>query len=494
MPCQIYSLFLQPKSDSGPGGEIWLLATTEKNAKTAKLVFPMFFRSVRVLELRFGDFYFCKEKTPGIMKNYLFTSESVSEGHPDKVADQISDAVLDEFLAYDPASKVACETLVTTGQVVIAGEVKSNAYVDLMEVTRGVINNIGYNRSELMFDGNACGVFSALHEQSADINRGVERETLEEQGAGDQGMMFGYACDETPAYMPLPIDLSHLLLRELSAIRREGKEMTYLRPDAKSQVTIEYTPKGEPVRIHTIVISTQHDEFITPDEAGSVEKADSLMLARIKEDVEKILLPRVKARLSENVQAMFDDNLILHVNPTGKFVIGGPHGDTGLTGRKIIVDTYGGKGAHGGGAFSGKDPSKVDRSAAYAARHIAKNLVAAGVAREALVQVAYAIGVAEPVSLYVDTRGTAKVNMSDGEISERVKKLFDMRPYAIEKRLKLRAPIYQETAAYGHVGREPMTVTKVFNSKYEGKKEIEVELFTWEKLDMVDAIKNEFAI
>lgn len=427
------------------------------------------------------------------MKNYLFTSESVSEGHPDKVADQISDAVLDEFLAYDPSSKVACETLVTTGQVVIAGEVKSNAYVDLMEVTRGVINRIGYNRSELMFDGNACGVFSALHEQSADINRGVEREKAEEQGAGDQGMMFGYACDETPNYMPLAIDLSHLLLRELSEVRREGKVMTYLRPDAKSQVTIEYTPQGEPVRVHTIVISTQHDDFISPEEAGSVEEADRRMLAKIKQDVEEILLPRVKAKLSDGVKAMFDENLILHVNPTGKFVIGGPHGDTGLTGRKIVVDTYGGKGAHGGGAFSGKDPSKVDRSAAYAARHIAKNLVAAGVAREALVQVAYAIGVAEPVSLYVNTRGTAKVNMSDGEISERVKKLFDMRPYAIEKRLKLRAPIYQETAAYGHVGREPMTVTKVFNSKYEGKKEIEVELFTWEKLDMVDAIKKEFA-
>ncbi|MCM1332997.1 MAG: methionine adenosyltransferase [Bacteroides sp.] len=427
------------------------------------------------------------------MKNYLFTSESVSEGHPDKVADQISDAVLDEFLAYDPSSKVACETLVTTGQVVIAGEVKSNAYVDLMEVTRGVINRIGYNRSELMFDGNACGVFSALHEQSADINRGVERENAEEQGAGDQGMMFGYACDETPNYMPLAIDLSHLLLRELSEVRREGKVMTYLRPDAKSQVTIEYTPQGEPVRVHTIVISTQHDDFISPEEAGSVEEADRRMLAKIKQDVEEILLPRVKAKLSDGVKAMFDDKLILHVNPTGKFVIGGPHGDTGLTGRKIVVDTYGGKGAHGGGAFSGKDPSKVDRSAAYAARHIAKNLVAAGVAREALVQVAYAIGVAEPVSLYVNTRGSAKVNMSDGEISERVKKLFDMRPYAIEKRLKLRAPIYQETAAYGHVGREPMTVTKVFNSKYEGKKEIEVELFTWEKLDMVDAIKKEFA-
>lgn len=428
------------------------------------------------------------------MKNYLFTSESVSEGHPDKVADQISDAVLDEFLAYDPMSKVACESLVTTGQVVIAGEVKSNAYVDLMEVTRGVINNIGYNRSELMFDGNACGVFSALHEQSADINRGVEREVAEDQGAGDQGMMFGYACDETPNYMPLPLDLSHLLLRELSDIRREGREMTYLRPDAKSQVTIEYTPEGTPVRVHTIVISTQHDDFITPAQAGSEEAADSMMLAKIREDVERILLPRVKAKLSDKVRAMFDDNLILHVNPTGKFVIGGPHGDTGLTGRKIVVDTYGGRGAHGGGAFSGKDPSKVDRSAAYAARHIAKNLIAAGVAKEALVQVAYAIGVAEPVSLYVNTRGTAKVAMSDGEISERVKKLFDMRPYAIEKRLKLRAPIYRETAAYGHVGREPKTVTKVFTSKYEGKKEIEVELFTWENLDMVDAVKKEFGL
>lgn len=428
------------------------------------------------------------------MKNYLFTSESVSEGHPDKVADQISDAVLDEFLAYDPMSKVACESLVTTGQVVIAGEVKSNAYVDLMEVTRGVINNIGYNRSELMFDGNACGVFSALHEQSADINRGVEREVAEDQGAGDQGMMFGYACDETPNYMPLPLDLSHLLLRELSDIRREGREMTYLRPDAKSQVTIEYTPEGTPVRVHTIVISTQHDDFITPAQAGSEEAADSMMLAKIREDVERILLPRVKAKLSDKVRAMFDDNLILHVNPTGKFVIGGPHGDTGLTGRKIVVDTYGGRGAHGGGAFSGKDPSKVDRSAAYAARHIAKNLIAAGVAKEALVQVAYAIGVAEPVSLYVNTRGTAKVAMSDGEISERVKTLFDMRPYAIEKRLKLRAPIYRETAAYGHVGREPKTVTKVFTSKYEGKKEVEVELFTWEKLDMVDAVKKEFGL
>ena len=426
------------------------------------------------------------------MENYLFTSESVSEGHPDKVADQISDAILDEFLAHDPNSKVACETLVTTGQVVVAGEVKSNAYIDLMDVTRRVINNIGYNRSELKFDGNACGVFSALHEQSADINRGVERANEEEQGAGDQGMMFGYACDETPNYMPLPLDLSHLLLRELSDIRREGVEMTYLRPDAKSQVTVEYSPQGEPVRVHTVVISTQHDEFIPVEDAGTQEKADEMMLAKIRSDIENILLPRVKAKLPDAVKALFDDRLILHVNPTGKFVIGGPHGDTGLTGRKIIVDTYGGRGAHGGGAFSGKDPSKVDRSAAYAARHIAKNLVAAGVAREALVLVAYAIGVAEPVSLYVNTRNSANVAMSDAEISEIVKNLFDMRPNAIEKRLKLRAPIYQETASYGHVGREPRKVTKTFESKYEPTKTIEVELFTWEKLDMVDTIRKAF--
>ena len=426
------------------------------------------------------------------MENYLFTSESVSEGHPDKVADQISDAILDEFLAHDPNSKVACETLVTTGQVVVAGEVKSNAYIDLMDVTRRVINNIGYNRSELKFDGNACGVFSALHEQSADINRGVERANEEEQGAGDQGMMFGYACDETPNYMPLPLDLSHLLLRELSDIRREGVEMTYLRPDAKSQVTVEYSPQGEPVRVHTVVISTQHDEFIPVEDAGTQEKADEMMLAKIRSDIENILLPRVKAKLPDAVKALFDDRLILHVNPTGKFVIGGPHGDTGLTGRKIIVDTYGGRGAHGGGAFSGKDPSKVDRSAAYAARHIAKNLVAAGVAREALVQVAYAIGVAEPVSLYVNTRNSANVAMSDADISEIVKNLFDMRPNAIEKRLKLRAPIYQETASYGHVGREPRKVTKTFESKYEPTKTIEVELFTWEKLDMVDTIRKAF--
>ena len=428
------------------------------------------------------------------MTNYLFTSESVSEGHPDKVADQISDAILDEFLAHDPDSKVACETLVTTGQVVVAGEVKSKAYIDLMDVTRRVINEIGYDRSELKFDGNACGVFSALHEQSADINRGVERADEQEQGAGDQGMMFGYACNETPNYMPLSLDLSHALLRELSAIRREGELMPYLRPDSKSQVTIEYSPDGTPVRIHTIVISTQHDEFIPAEDAESQEKADEMMLEKIRTDVRDILLPRVKAKLPDSVKALFDDNLILHVNPTGKFVIGGPHGDTGLTGRKIIVDTYGGRGAHGGGAFSGKDPSKVDRSAAYAARHIAKNLVAAGVAREALVQVAYAIGVAQPVSLYVNTRGTANVDMTDAEISQHVSKLFDMRPHAIEKRLKLRNPIYQETASFGHMGREPRTVTKTFISKYEPTKTVEVELFTWEKLDAVDAIRNEFGL
>ena len=428
------------------------------------------------------------------MTNYLFTSESVSEGHPDKVADQISDAILDEFLAHDPDSKVACETLVTTGQVVVAGEVKSKAYIDLMDVTRRVINEIGYDRSELKFDGNACGVFSALHEQSADINRGVERAYEQEQGAGDQGMMFGYACNETPNYMPLSLDLSHTLLRELSAIRREGELMPYLRPDSKSQVTIEYSPDGTPVRIHTIVISTQHDEFIPAEDAESQEKADEMMLEKIRTDVRDILLPRVKAKLPDSVKALFDDKLILHVNPTGKFVIGGPHGDTGLTGRKIIVDTYGGRGAHGGGAFSGKDPSKVDRSAAYAARHIAKNLVAAGVAREALVQVAYAIGVSQPVSLYVNTRGTANVDMTDAEISQHVSKLFDMRPHAIEKRLKLRNPIYQETASFGHMGREPRTVTKTFISKYEPTKTIEVELFTWEKLDAVDAIRNEFGL
>ncbi len=426
--------------------------------------------------------------------NYLFTSESVSEGHPDKVADQISDAILDEFLAYDPESKVACETLVTTGQVVVAGEVKSRSYIDLMDVTRRVIQGIGYNRSELKFDAEACGVLSALHEQSADINRGVERVKAEDQGAGDQGMMFGYACNETANFMPLALDLSHALLRELSAIRREGKQMTYLRPDSKSQVTVEYDGDGKPVRVHTIVISTQHDEFVKPNGEMTQEEADKAMLDTIRRDVATILLPRVKASLPAHVAAMIDDDLILHVNPTGKFVIGGPHGDTGLTGRKIIVDTYGGRGAHGGGAFSGKDPSKVDRSGAYAARHIAKNLVAAGIADEALVQVAYAIGVAEPVSLYVNTRGTAKVALSDAEISEKVKGLFDMRPHAIETRLKLRNPIYQETASYGHMGREPQTVTKHFSSKYEGEKTVTVELFTWEKLDMVDRVREAFGM
>lgn len=434
--------------------------------------------------------------------NYLFTSESVSEGHPDKVADQISDAILDEFLAHDPQSKVACETLVTTGQVVIAGEVKSRAYIDLMDVTRRVINGIGYNRSELKFDAEACGVFSALHEQSADINRGVERATDEEQGAGDQGMMFGYACDETDNRMPITLDLSHKLLKELSTIRRDKSAMTYinasgqvssyLRPDSKSQVTVEYSPDGKPVRIHTIVISTQHDEFITPSQGMTQDEADAEMLATIYNDVKNVLIPRVIASLPERQQQLFDDKYILHVNPTGKFVIGGPHGDTGLTGRKIIVDTYGGHGAHGGGAFSGKDPSKVDRSAAYAARHIARNLVAAGIAGQALVQVAYAIGVAHPVSLYVNTNGTAKVNKTDAEISAIVSNVFDMRPNAIEKRLKLRNPIYQETASYGHMGRTPVTVTKTFESKYEGEKSVTVELFTWEKEDYVDRLREAF--
>ena len=426
--------------------------------------------------------------------NYLFTSESVSEGHPDKVADQISDAILDEFLAYDPQSKVACETLVTTGQVIVAGEVKSNAYIDLMDVTRRVITGIGYNRSELKFDGNACGVFSALHEQSGDINRGVERETAEEQGAGDQGMMFGYATNETPELMPLTLSLSHMLLRELSQIRREGKLMTYLRPDSKSQGTVEYDECHRPVRVNTIVISTQHDEFIPAAEGLSQDEADRQMVEKIRDDVQCILLPRVIAKLPEDIAALFDDRYTLHVNPTGKFVIGGPHGDTGLTGRKIIVDTYGGHGAHGGGAFSGKDPSKVDRSAAYAARHIAKNMVAAGVADRVLIQVAYAIGVAHPVSLYADTFGTAHVGLSDAEISERISAIFDMRPHAIEQRLKLRNPIYEETAAYGHMGREPRVVTKHFSSKYEGEKTMEVELFTWEKTDMADRVREAFGL
>ncbi len=428
--------------------------------------------------------------------NYLFTSESVSEGHPDKVADQISDAILDEFLAYDPQSKVACETLVTTGQVVLAGEVKSQAYIDLHEVARRVINRIGYTRSEYKFDGDSCGVFSAIHEQSADINRGVERADAMNQGAGDQGMMFGYACNETDNYMPLALDLSHLLLRELAVLRREKNEMPYLRPDAKSQVTVEYDEQHRPVRIHTIVISTQHDEFIAPTDntPEAQAQADRKMLDRIADDVRRTLLPRVIAQLPERVQRLFDDRLILHVNPTGKFVIGGPHGDTGLTGRKIIVDTYGGKGAHGGGAFSGKDPSKVDRSAAYAARHMAKNMVAAGIADEVLIQVSYAIGVAQPVSLFVNTYGTSHVALSDAEIACEIGKVFDLRPKAIEERLKLRNPIYEETAAYGHMGRQPRTVHKTFTSRYEKPVELDVELFTWEKLDYVDTLKKAFSL
>ena len=428
---------------------------------------------------------------------YLFTSESVSEGHPDKVADQISDAVLDKLLAYDPNSKVACETLVTTGQVVIAGEVKTSAYVDLQLIVREVINKIGYTKSEYMFEGNSCGVFSAIHEQSADINRGVEREDPMNQGAGDQGMMFGYATNETENYMPLSLDLAHNILKVLADIRREGEVMTYLRPDAKSQVTIEYDDNGKPVRIDTIVVSTQHDEFVAPtnDSKEAQLEADEKMLAQIRQDVIEILMPRVIAGINnEEVLALFNDNITYHVNPTGKFVIGGPHGDTGLTGRKIIVDTYGGKGAHGGGAFSGKDPSKVDRSAAYAARHIAKNLVAAGVADEMLVQVSYAIGVAKPINIYVDTYGRSRVNMTDGEIAKKIDELFDLRPKAIEERLKLRNPIYTETAAYGHMGRKPEVVTKSFRSRYEGDKDVTVELFTWEKLDYVDKVREAFGL
>ena len=427
--------------------------------------------------------------------NYLFTSESVSEGHPDKVADQISDAVLDEFLARDPQSKVACETMVTTGQIIVAGEIRSEAYIDIMNVAREVACTIGYDRSELGFDGSSCGVLLALHEQSPDINRGVDREQPEQQGAGDQGMMFGYATDETPLYIPLTLALSHAMLMELADIRREGVDMTYLRPDSKSQVTVEYTAEGTPVRVDTIVISTQHDEFVTPASSGlSQDEADARMQEIIARDVRDILLPRVIAKLPENLRHLIGSDVRLLVNPTGKFVVGGPNGDTGLTGRKIIVDTYGGHGAHGGGAFSGKDPSKVDRSAAYAARHIAKNLVAAGVAERALVQVAYAIGVAEPVSLNVNTFGTAKVNMTDGEISRRVSEIFDMRPHSIETRLKLRAPIYRETATYGHMGRTPRTVTKTFKAFGEQPIVREVELFTWEKLDMVDPVKQAFGL
>ena len=416
---------------------------------------------------------------------YLFTSESVSEGHPDKVADQISDALLDKFLAFDSNSKVACETMVTTGQVILAGEVKTTTYIDAQDVARQVINRIGYTKSEYQFDGTSCGVLTAIHEQSDDINRGVDRKDPMSQGAGDQGMMFGYASKETDNYMPLSLDLSHRLLIEMAAIRREGKEMTYLRPDSKSQVTIQYADDDTIERVHTIVVSTQHDDFGSDDET---------MLAQIKSDVRNILIPRVIKMLPARIQAFFDDNFILHVNPTGKFVIGGPHGDTGLTGRKIIVDTYGGKGAHGGGAFSGKDPSKVDRSAAYASRHIAKNLVAAGVADEILVQLSYAIGVAQPVGIFVDTYGKKNIQLNDGEIANKVAKIFDLRPAAIEQRLKLRKPIYEETAAYGHMGRTPHTVVKTFTSPYFEDKEIEVELFTWEKLDHIEQVKEAFKL
>jgi S-adenosylmethionine synthetase len=415
---------------------------------------------------------------------YLFTSESVSEGHPDKVADQISDALIDYFLAYDPDSKVACETLVTTGQVVLAGEVKSKAYLDVQDIAREVIRKIGYTRSEYMFEANSCGILSAIHEQSPDINQGVERKKKEDQGAGDQGMMFGYATNETDNYMPLALEVAHSLLRELAAIRKEGKQMTYLRPDSKSQVTIEYGDDNQPIRIDTIVLSTQHDDF----------DKDAAMLKKIKEDVIGILIPRVKNKLPKRVHKLFTSDIKYLINPTGKFVIGGPHGDTGLTGRKIIVDTYGGKGAHGGGAFSGKDPSKVDRSAAYATRHIAKNLVAAGVCSEALVQVAYAIGVAKPVGLYVNTYGTSKVKLSDGEIAKKLEKVFDLRPYFIESRFNLRSPIYAETAAYGHMGRKPQVVEKVFNKGKKDEKRVKVELFPWEKLDYVEPLKKAFKL
>lgn len=415
---------------------------------------------------------------------YLFTSESVSEGHPDKIADQISDALIDNFLAWDEDARVAIETLVTTGQVVLAGEVKSKIYLDVQKITRSVIEKIGYTKSAYMFEANSCGVLSAIHEQSADINQGVDRVTRQEQGAGDQGIMFGYANNETDNYMPLALDLSHRLLYELAALRRENKEIIYLRPDAKSQVTLEYSDDHKPLRIDTIVISTQHDDF---DEEGS-------MLRKITDDIKNILIPRVKAQLKPELQALFNDNIKYHINPTGKFVIGGPHGDTGLTGRKIIVDTYGGKGAHGGGAFSGKDPSKVDRSAAYATRHIAKNLVAAGVADEILVQISYAIGVKDPMGIYVNTYGTGKVNLSDSEIATKITELFDMTPYGIETRLGLRNPMYAETAAYGHMGRTPKTITKTFENSNGETKTIDVELFTWEKLDYVDTVKKAFGI
>lgn len=438
--------------------------------------------------------------------SYLFTSESVSEGHPDKVADQISDTLLDEFLARDPESHVAIETLCTTGQVVVAGEVSSGAYVDIHSSVRDLIKSIGYDRGAYRFDGDSLGILSAIHEQSCDINRGVSRGDRIEQGAGDQGMMFGYAVDETSNYMPLTLDLSHMILRELAELRKEGKEMsyyrkgklkTYLRPDAKSQVTVEYDENRKPLRVHTIVVSTSHDEFILPldDSRQAQVRADEEMLARIREDVEKVLLPRVIASLPEKLRSLFDDKLVLHVNPTGKFVLGGPHADTGLTGRKIIVDTYGGRGAHGGGAFSGKDPSKVDRSAAYACRYIAKNMVTAGVAKEMLVQVSYAIGVAAPVNVFVNTYGTARPGITDEDIAEKINEMFDLRPGAIEEMLKLRNPIYRETAAYGHMGREPRKVRKVFRSRYDGASvEKEVELFTWEKTDRVDEIRSAFGI
>jgi S-adenosylmethionine synthetase len=417
--------------------------------------------------------------------SYLFTSESVSEGHPDKVADQISDALIDHFLAFDPDSKVACETLVTTGQVILAGEVKSKTYLDVQEIARQVIREIGYTKSEYMFEANSCGILSAIHEQSPDINQGVERKKKEDQGAGDQGMMFGYASRETDNFMPLPLELAHSLLRELTAIRKEGKLMKYLRPDAKSQVTIEYNDNHQPIGLSAIVISTQHDDF---------DKNDDKMLAKIKKDVQDILIPRVVKLFPARVQKLFKSKYTLHVNPTGKFVIGGPHGDTGLTGRKIIVDTYGGKGAHGGGAFSGKDPSKVDRSAAYATRHIAKNLVAAGVADEALVQVAYAIGVAEPVGLYVNTYGTSKVKMTDGEIAKKLAEIFDLRPYAIEKRFNLRTPIYRDSAAYGHMGRKCEVVERSFKDGSGKEKKMKLKLFPWEELDFVPKIKKSFGV
>lgn len=429
---------------------------------------------------------------------YFFTSESVSEGHPDKVADQISDALIDHFLAYDPSSKVACETLVTTGQVVLAGEVKSTAYLDVQSIARDVIKRIGYTKSEYMFEANSCGVLSAIHEQSADINQGVERSNPEDQGAGDQGMMFGYATNESDTYMPMTLMLAHLLLQELAALRREGSEINYLRPDAKSQVTMEYSNDHKPLRIDTIVISTQHDDFVKPenDSKEAQQKADDIILAKIASDIVNILIPRVKAKLDSRLHFLFDSEITYHINPTGKFVIGGPHGDTGLTGRKIIVDTYGGWGAHGGGAFSGKDPSKVDRSAAYATRHIAKNIVAAGLCDRALVQVSYAIGVAQPVGLYVDTYGTAKVGMSDGEIAKVLQTMpdFDLRPYFIEQRFALRTPIYLESAAYGHMGRTCETVTKVFNKGKDNELPVTVKLFPWEELNAVAAVKQAFGI